>query len=328
MTEEAEKNRAKYADFCGTVYVPLYSKPWWLDAVVGTENWDVWLYEEGGSVVAAMPYYYELRKSRKYITKAPLTQNNGIIFKHNENSKYVAKALFEEKVIEAVCEYIESLGVDVYEQQYQTSFTNWLPFYWNSYTAIPRYTYVIEDTSDLDAIWENVTSKRRSVIRKGQKNSTDLEDLDIDTFYNEHEKIYLKQGLKCPFTYDVWKSLAEACLKHNSGKISCRRAPDGNIASVSFVAWDEKSLYKLMGGPIPDYAKLDAYGATTWDEIKLAHELGVSYDFEGSVIKRISKPFREFGAVPKQYFRIRKVLNPDIVMEEANLVVKKLKEEE
>ncbi|MDE5639783.1 MAG: GNAT family N-acetyltransferase, partial [Odoribacter sp.] len=307
-------DKEKYEDFCKTTFVPLYSKSWWLDAVCEPDNWNVWLYDNNGIIQAAMPYYFTVKNNRKYITKAPLTQNNGIIFAYPEGSKNVAMAMLEEKVIDAACQFIQSLNLDVYEQQYQFSFINWLPFFWNYYTAVVRYTYVLEDTSDLGAIWEGINSKRRSVVKKGQRNSKYSDSkLGIETFYKEHEKIYTKQGLKCPFSYEMWVRIANACAEHNTGKFSCRLAEDGNVAAVSFVAWDERTLYKLMGGPIPDYAKLDAYSALTWDEIELAHELGVSYDFEGSVIKRISKSFREYGAEPKPYFRIRKVFNPEII---------------
>ena len=47
------------------------------------------------------------------------------------------------------------------------------------------------------------------------------------------------------------------------------------------------------------------------------NQLGLKYDFEGSVIKRISKSMRQFGGKPMPYFRIRKVFNPDIVRTEA-----------
>jgi len=314
-------NKEKYLDFCDKVPIPIYSKPWWLDAVCLPENWDVWICQDNGSILAAMPYYYESRNGLKYITKAPLTQNNGIIFNYPANSKPVARAIFEEKVIDSACEFIQTMGLDVYEQQYQPSFTNWLPFFWNYYTAITRYTYMFEDTKDLNAVWNEIRTKKRSEIKKGQRNSTFSKDLSIERFYEEHNKIYSKQGLSCPFSYDLWERVATACLAHDAGQISCRLAEDGNVAAVSFVAWDERSVYKLMGGPIPDYSSLDAYSALTWDEIELASELGLMYDFEGSVIKRISKSFRDYGATPKPYFRIRKVFNPDIIRQEAEHMI-------
>lgn len=42
------------------------------------------------------------------------------------------------------------------------------------------------------------------------------------------------------------------------------------------------------------------------------------------MIKRISKSFREYGGVPEQYFRIRKVFNKDILMEECRRQCEKL----
>ena len=64
-----------------------------------------------------------------------------------------------------------------------------------------------------------------------------------------------------------------------------------------------------------------------WHGIEEAIQLGLVYDFEGSVIQRIAKSFREFGGVPKPYFRIRKVFNPEIVRNEAECYIKAIKGE-
>ena len=122
-------NKEKYVEFCKDIYVPIYSKAWWLDAVCGEDKWNVWLYEHNSQIFAAMPYYFESRGNYKYITKALLTQNNGILFKYPEGAKSIAKQNFEEKVIEAACSFIKELNIDVYEQQYHYNFTNWLPFF-------------------------------------------------------------------------------------------------------------------------------------------------------------------------------------------------------
>lgn len=308
-----KENKEKYVEFCKTTYVPIYSKPWWMDAVCGEENWNVWLYEKNEVVVAAMPYYMEKRNNYNYITKAPLTQNNGIIFQYPEGAKDLAKAKFEEEVINSACCFIEGLGVDVYEQQYQTEFTNWLPFFWNQYQEITRYTYQIGNTSDLDAIWESFAGNRRKKIKKGLKNAVYEEVRDVKLFYEEHEKIFRKQNLRCPFSYDLWLRLVKGCQEHGSCQMMVAKTEEGKIASLSFLVWDEKKLYRLLGGGIPEYQNLDTYSAMTWMEIQLAHEKGLIYDFEGSVIKRISKSNAEYGAVPKPYFRIRKVFNPEIM---------------
>ncbi|MCP4743814.1 MAG: methicillin resistance protein, partial [Actinomycetales bacterium] len=34
----------------------LFMQPWWLDAVVGPQSWDVSIVEQDGKVIAALPY--------------------------------------------------------------------------------------------------------------------------------------------------------------------------------------------------------------------------------------------------------------------------------
>lgn len=310
-------NREGYVQFCKSTYVPIYSKTWWMDAVCGAENWDVWLYESGGAITAAMPYYAETRGEYKYITKAPLTQNNGIVFKTEKEIKSDTIARFQEHVINAADDFIKGLGIDVYEQQYHYSFDNWLPFFWNGYTAITRYTYVIGDTSDEETMWGNISSSYRNMIRKGYKTAKICEGYDADEFWNLHKKVFEKQGMECPFSYDLWVRLYTASTAHGCGKILYAKDAEGNVLSVLFLVWDEQSVYHLLGGSMPEYQHLQTYNMLTWEGIKMASHMGLKYDFEGSVIKRISKSMRQFGGKPMPYFRIRKVFNPDIIRAEA-----------
>lgn len=314
-------NKEKYMEFVNNTYTPIFSKPWWLDAICGPNKWDVWIYETGNEVLAAMPYYFEYRGNYKYVTKAPLTQNNGIIFKDIEGMKFVSRQAFEEKVIDSACEFIESLDLDVYEQQFHNSFTNWLPFFWNEYSAITRYTYVIEDIKDIDIVWSNISSKYKNKIRKCEFNTEFRFGEDCNIFYNEHKKVFERQGLKCPFSLELWINLFNACKKSNSGEI-LYAINDEKITSLLFIVWDDKSVYQLLGGTIPEHSSYGTYDALIWEGIKLAHNKGLSYDFEGSVIKRISKSFREFGGVPKPYFRIRKIFNKDIILKETESQIK------
>lgn len=312
-------NKEKYIQFCSRAYVPIYSKPWWMDAVCEPEKWDVWIYESGGNILAAMPYYIERRGEFRYITKAPLTQNNGIIFNmdRNQNAKVAAQSKFEEHIINEANRFIESLSLDVYEQQYHYSFNNWLPFFWNRYTAITRYTYVIDNTFDIEDVWNGMTPNYRKNIKKGYRIAKVIEGHDIDEFWRLHQKIFEKQGLECPFQYELWMRVYNACLQNNCGKILYAEDNDNNILSVLFLVWDEQSVYQLLGGSIPAYQHLQTYNILTWEGIKLASQMGLKYDFEGSVIERFAKSMRQFGGKPMPYFRIRKVFNPDIIRAEA-----------
>ena len=91
-------NKEKYQSFCKSTYIPVFSQPWWMDAVCGEDNWDVFVVEKGGIYVAAMPYYHEERNGYQLITKAKNTQNNGIIIKYPTDQKYTTKLGYEEAI--------------------------------------------------------------------------------------------------------------------------------------------------------------------------------------------------------------------------------------
>ena len=142
-----------YEKFCTKTYIPIFSKPWWLDAVCGEKNWGVHVVEKDGNLLGAMPYYVEVRNGYEIITKAHHSQNNGIIMSYLPNMKRVAKIERQEEVINEICDFIEKLDVDKYEQQYHYSFTNCLPFKWRGFKEMVRYTYVIEYVLNLNILF-------------------------------------------------------------------------------------------------------------------------------------------------------------------------------
>ena len=323
-------NKEAYEEICNEYYIPIYSKPWWMDAVCGKENWNVELLEVDGNVLGTLVYYVKLKGTYKYITKAPLTQTNGIIFLYPTSIKEINIPQFQEKVINIACEYIKSLKIDVYEQQYAPSFYNWSPFFWNHYQAIPRYTYYFtkEQLADLDSVWNKMDKKKRRGILRGESNCTiSVNDLSPHDFYCEVEKVYNKQGLSVPYSYELWESLYYAVMKKNAGQIISARNEKGIVYSTKFVVWDEKNMYALISGGGPEYQLFETKSAIDWFAIKEAARRGLNYDFEGSMIERIAKVYRSFGATPRMYFRIRKVFNKEIISIEAKDMITQLEQE-
>ena len=135
--------------------------------------------------------------------------------------------------------------------------------------------------------------------------------------------MFERQGLPVPVGRELWARLYRAASKNGCCKILRSKAGEG-VARVGCLVWDERSVSHLMGGTMPGFNGLETYNALTWNGITLAHDKGLSYDFEGSMIKRISKSFREFGGDPKLYFRIRKVFDPEVVRTEAERQIARL----
>lgn len=322
----ALNNKEEYSLFCERVDAPIFSQPWWMDAVCEPENWDVWLCRHGNEIVAAMPYYMEDRNGLRCITKAPLTQNNGIVFSRDLNATPLSLQKAEEKIINEACEFIQGLGLDIYEQQYHYSFQNWSPFFWRGFEALPRYTYVLPYTYELDERWRALSSKQRAVVKKGVRSIHSVEEVDQEFFYDIHKKVFERQGMRCPFSRRLWERLYQGCQATGQGIALCAFTEDRVPASFIFLVWDDRSVYQLLGGSTPELQNLDTYDALIWEGIKLAHKKGLAYDFEGSMIKRIAKSFREYGGTPKLYFRIRKVFNPEVILSEAQQKINRLED--
>lgn len=289
--------------------IPIFSKPWWMDVVCGAENWDVYLVGNGNDIRAAFIYYINENNYGKSISRPILTQNNGIYIKYPENQKMVAKFSYEEKIINEVCEYIESLGLVSYEQQYHYSFSYWLPFFWRYYKETTRYTFVVDTDRSYEEIRNNYSAKIRNELKKGEKHLKVESTEDIELFYRINKMSFDRQGVMIPYSYELFKNLYLSCKENKSGVLLCVRDENKRIHSVAMLVWDEHSVYYLLNGTDPDLKMFQGNLVLIDYGIKFAKEMNKKFDFEGSVIKNVNHVFREFGGQPMPYFRIEKRFN-------------------
>ena len=180
----------------------------------------------------------------------------------------------------------------------------------------------------MERVAENFSANYRKNIRKGQRLTTVSTDISPDVFYDEHEKIFAKQGLPAPISREFWHRMYESIQAHDAGQLICARDEKGNVHSLMYVIWDEEAAYPILGGYMPEFSNSQSYPALTYYSIGMAHERGLAYDFEGSMIQRVAKSFRQFGGTPKPYYRIRKVFNPEIVRKEAEDYIKRVQSED
>lgn len=297
-------DKERYREFCKKEKIPIFSQAWWLDATCGN-NWDVYLIGKGMDIKATFTYSIKENNEGKYIGRIPLTQNNGIWIKYPLQQGIISKQSYEEKIINEICDFIESLGLIQYEQQYHYQFTNYLPFFWRRYSEITRYTYVIEDTSDISAVRNSYSSKLKNQLRKAKK-YLEIGEVEQEEFYRINKMSFERQGIEIPYTFDYFKALYRASQQHQAGKILCTKDQQNNISSVAMIIWDSLSVYYLLNGTNPELKTYQGNDLLIDYAIQYAHMLGLKFDFEGSVIKNVNHAFREFGGVPKPYFRIYK----------------------
>ncbi|MCW8932672.1 MAG: GNAT family N-acetyltransferase [Gammaproteobacteria bacterium] len=285
--------------------VPIFAKAWWLDVVCGKENWDVAVVEKSGSVLATLPYYLKRKYGMNLLIMPQLTQSLGPWIKPL-NAKYEKKLSYEKDMMSRLIELLPKYGY--YSQNWHHQYINWLPFYWNGFNQTTRYTYVIEDLSDIDKIWKGLKENIRREIRKAKnkKGISIKTDVDIDTFLDLNEMTFKRQGQSLPYNRGFVKSLDAACIKNNARKIFVAEDEEKRLHAAVYIIWDEHSAYYLMGGGDPDLRNSGATSLCMWEAIKFSSTIANEFNFEGSMLEPIERFFRAFGARQKPYHLISK----------------------
>lgn len=306
------KNKHVYKEFCEQEKtIPIFSQAWWLDAVAG-DAWDVCLVGKGDEIVASMPYVIKKRYGFTLLSHPPLTQNLGPWLKSSQ-AKY-SKILSQQK------DWMEALiaqlpKYEYFNQNWHYSQTNWLPFYWHGFEQTTRYTYVLDDLSQIDKVWGGLEAKIRTDVRKAE-NKVGVKvktDLPIEDFITLNEMTFQRQGMQMPYSKEFVKNLAEVAQQRKQCRWFIGQDASGQNHAGVLIMWDAQSAYYLLGGGNPDLRNSGATSLCMWEAIKFASTVTQRFDFEGSMIESIERFFRGFGAVQKPYFAVShkpsKILN-------------------
>ncbi len=298
-------NKQKYREFCKREEdIPVFSKDWWFDSVCGEENWDVVLIEKDEKIKASMPYYKTKRAIFDVITMPKLTQTMGPYIKYPEGQKYNKKLSLEKKIMNEIIEKLPHF--DYFSQNFHYSITNWLPFYWKGFEQTTRYTYVLEDLSNLENIFNNFSQTKKQQIRKAEKIIDIKFDLSARDFYENHKMTLLKQNSIISYGLELFETIYNNGYKHNSAKTIYAIDKNGNINAAYFIIWDQNSAYHLISTIDPDFRNSGASTLLIREVIKFASTKTKKYDFEGSMIENVESSFRAFNALQKAYCHITK----------------------
>ena len=283
--------------------IPIFSQPWYLDAVAGEDGWDILISMRGQEIAATMPI--EIRK--KYTFKI-----SGLPHMTKYLGPYISpifrkKLSHQHKVMKGLIEQIPKF--DYFEQNFHPNINNWLPFYWANFWETMYYTFVFESLDNLDEIYNNIdASYRNNSIPKAQKIVKITTNKTIEDFYNTQEKTYKRQKLSTPFSFDFFKKYDTVLKEKNAREIFFAVDDKDQIHSVVYLIWDNETAYYHMAGGDPDLRNSGAGILLTWHVIKYTKEvLGLNrFDFEGSIIEPITKVRKKFGAKQVPYHNVRK----------------------
>ena len=291
--------------------LPIFMQSWWLESLCG----DAWqpciAYDKNGEPEGALVYHTKQKLGLKMILPLPLTPVSGIWFRYPPNTqklhtKYNFELQITEKLIAQLPKthlIIAQLGVD---------FTNWLPFFWQGFKQRTRYTYVIENITNLGVVFQNFSPIVRQNIKKG----TDLKVLEsesIDLLFELSEKAIQRGNGKLNYSKETLNTLYFNIKKNNSGQIFEVQNLDNEQVAIALIVWDKETAYLLISGDTRKYK--NATSILTWRVLEFLAEKGIkNFDFEGSMLPHIEPFYRSFGAVQKPYHLIFKAKNKFLEM--------------
>lgn len=295
------KNKEKFKVLCSKEKsIPIFSQAWWLDAVCGSNNWDAVLVEKGEDIQAALPYYMP---KPGFIRLPPLTQNMGVWYRTANGKVY--KQLSREK--ELANKLIDALpSFHYFRQSFHYSIVNWQAFYWRGFKQTTRYTYVIPDIRDLDAVVANFSHAKRKNIKKAEKRVSVHFDLDKQSFYDNHILTLGKQGSQIQYSRELFYRIYDAAYKNNKGRTIYAIDSDDNLHGALFVIWDSMSAYDLISTIDPDFRDSGAATLLIREIIRYVSQYVRVFDFEGSMIEPVANSFRQFGTIAMPYSQIWK----------------------
>lgn len=301
-------NKNQYSDFCSKEReIPIFSQPWWLDAVCGADNWNVILIRDNNLIVASFPYFLKKwRFGMKFIDMPILTQKLGIYIKYPDKQDNASRLSYEKRIFNLIIENLPKF--DYFNVHFDYKYKNWLPFYWKGFNQTTRYTYLITDLSNSSSTFGSFSGNKKTDIRKASKIVTIYYDLDCNDFISYYSKSLAKQNDSLSYSADLIRRLHDITRFHNQGRIIYAVGNDNpnDIYGAIFYVWDNETIYSIITAFDPEFRSTSAPSLLFYQIMKDNEMTGLKFDFEGSMTESIENSYNKFGTEQVPYFRIHK----------------------
>lgn len=277
-----------------------------MDAVCVKGDWDVVIARRDDGVVEGVLVYHKRRyRGFELLIMPPMTAYNGIYIFYPNNQKAVKKERYTYRVTEKLMSGLPSHSL--YFQQYHPDFHNWLGLYWNGYKQMTRYTYRIDKSQSEEEMYAKIKYTTRKDIESA-KAIVSIEEIDFETYREAAVASFSRRGRSVPGNLQVLRNLHDTFSPERKVKIlGARHNESGALSSGVILAMDLMATYWISG-----FVDIQENHKTT-QSLLLWHAItngtGITFDFEGSIIKEIESYTRSFGGELTPHSRIYNVPN-------------------
>ena len=273
----------------------IFSQPWWLDVVASGKWREIIVKDKKDNIIARQVV---VGKSNIYMPT--LTQTLGIWMADDISGNYGKSKQVVQNILGQMGKVNNvHICLDV-ENQYI------LPYRWAGYVMEPKFTYRIDDLSDLDGLYAGFNKTAKKNIKYANNKVTLTDKLNVDELWQMLNKTFAVQNRKNPLDKSVVYNLVQECEKRRAGKYISAKDAEGNVHSCAYFVYDKKTCYYLLGASDARFRSSGAQSLVIWEGIKFAATVSKCFDFEGSMVEGIENFFRQFNSKCIPYYEVRK----------------------
>lgn len=295
-------NREKYIQLCLQEDLPLHAQAWWWEKSTAGKTWDAIIIEDDNRILAAMPYHMADKWCLHALLMPVHTQYHYVYLAPDapvDTPVRLAQAM------DALCRE-RHIGWCRLQGFYPPQLTEALRTC--GFSTDLRTTYRIASVPPREELPDTYSQNKRRQLRKAQ--GLHLTEMSADAFYTFHRDCMAKQGKLIDYPAQWAQSVLPEAIRRQTGLLLGAQNEGGNVLAAMFLAWDSQYAYYLLPAYDPDYKDT---GAMTWltnEALCIAHQKGLGFDFEGSMIPSVALSYRQFGGEAASYCCIEKFYNP------------------
>ena len=285
--------------------LPLFFYPWWLDAVCGSEHWEVALVlNANNELEGVLPFYKTKKRGLSWSSMPVLTPYLGPLLVYPNKISSSQRYAFDKRVMNALIDQLPNFFY--FQQNWHPDFQNWLPFYWRNFQQTTYYTYTFPHIRKPDRLFQRFKSATRNHIRVASREYTIEENGTLADFFELNKKVFTQQHISIPYDLSFLQKIDDLLKPRKWRKLLLAYSEErGAYEAGVYIVRDEHTAYLLASGRNPD-SHSGAVPLLIWHALQQLSEEVERFDFEGSVIPGIEVFFRSFGAELTPYFQLRK----------------------
>ncbi len=191
-------------------------------------------------------------------------------------------------------------------QNFDPAIRYWTPLSWRGFTQTTFFSFVIDDTADLDAVRSRYSQGTRRNYRKGERTLDVRDGQPVGPLHDALAATLRSAGIRVGFSASTLTRAVRESTSRDRGVHLSAHTQDGQYVAGSFFVWDGRTVYYLLGAATAAARGTGAQTLLLDRGIEIASNRGLRFDFEGSRVESIEQFFRTFGAMPEPYLHIER----------------------